>query len=545
MKDGIILKYENGASLLELTSEYRIGKKKLRSILTENGITINKKGGKTKNNIIDFDISFLDDKNVKCNYCEKTFSDSHNKSGALTSHISSCQPHIEIPSQFKRSMFLKTTGNYWHMQYFSVEDKQEKQLFNCPLCDYKTPDLDNKTGAITKHIQKNHGTILEFNKKFPGLNYLFNKQISHLNRKEEFESDENSFVVCQICEQKMVSITETHLAKHSTNLEEYRKNYPKSDVVSNNLKETIKNNIINSEYNPEYRSKGEIELFEFVQSIDNEAIRCDKKTLSGIELDILCKKHNIAIEYNGLFWHSEKQGKNKNYHLDKTEMCLKKGIRLIHIFSDEWECKKEIVKSRLLHLFGQDTEKIYARKCEIKQLESKTKSAFLNEYHLQGDDKSNISYGLYHNGELVSVATFGKLRVNLGHKNRDTNNWELYRFCGKNVVGGFSKLLKKFIKENNPQKIITYSDRNWSPSPEHSFYGKVGFSFLSYTKPNYYYMLKYKKRENRFNYRKSVLISKGFDANKTEREIMFENGYDVIWDCGNLKYEMTIDNKGV
>jgi len=53
-------------------------------------------------------------------------------------------------------------------------------------------------------------------------------------------------------------------------------------------------------------------------------------------------------------------------------------------------------------------------------------------------------------------------------------------------------------------------------------------------------MFKYKKRENRFNFRKSILVKQGYDANKSEMQIMLESGYDIIWDTGNLKYEMII-----
>lgn len=323
-------------------------------------------------------------------------------------------------------------------------------------------------------------------------------------------------------------------------IEQYKTLYPNSPIVSENLKDIFKENMQNAEFQILYRSKGEIELYDFIKSLDDSAIHSDKKILNGSELDIYCENSKIAFEYNGLFWHSEKQGKTKNYHLDKTKMCENKGIRLIHIFSDEWESKQEIIKRRIKHLFGKSEIKIYARNCEVKQIDKKTKSQFLNDYHLQGNDKSKIAYGLYYKDKLVSVATFGKLRLNMGHKAPEKDIWELYRFCGENVIGGFSKLLKRFVIEQKPIKIITYSDRNWTPFPDDSFYGKVGFSFVSYTKPNYYYMQKYKKRENRFNFRKSILVKQGYDANKSEMQIMLENGYDIIWDTGNLKYEMII-----
>jgi hypothetical protein len=135
--------------------------------------------------------------------------------------------------------------------------------------------------------------------------------------------------------------------------------------------------------------------------------------------------------------------------------------------------------------------------------------------------------------------TFGKLRKVLGSKD-EKDTYELYRYCSLNVVGGFSKLLKHFIKTCSPKKIITYANRNWTPFDEFSFYSKVGFSYVGNTEPNYSYTKKYDIREHRFNFRKDKLIKLGYDKNKTENQIMFEIGYDKIWDTGNLKYELII-----
>ena len=54
---------------------------------------------------------------------------------------------------------------------------------------------------------------------------------------------------------------------------------------------------------------------------------------------------NIAIEFDGLFWHNDKSGKSNNYHLMKTELCNSKNIHLIHIFEDEWLYKQDIVNA--------------------------------------------------------------------------------------------------------------------------------------------------------------------------------------------------------
>ena len=64
-------------------------------------------------------------------------------------------------------------------------------------------------------------------------------------------------------------------------------------------------------------------------------------------------KLHIAIEYNGLRWHSEEFNKDKNYHLNKLIKCNEKGIRLIQIFEDEWIEKQEIVLKKIKHILQQ------------------------------------------------------------------------------------------------------------------------------------------------------------------------------------------------
>ena len=140
-------------------------------------------------------------------------------------------------------------------------------------------------------------------------------------------------------------------------------------------------------------------------------------------MDIIIPSKNIAIEFDGLYWHNETKV-NKNYHLNKTIECLTNGIRLIHIFEDEWVNKKEIVKSRLNTILGNVTNKIYARKCEIKEISNETCKTFLDNNHIQGGINAPIRYGLFYNDDLVSVMNFCKPRKNLGQSG-SKNEYEL------------------------------------------------------------------------------------------------------------------------
>jgi hypothetical protein len=531
----IINKYQTNSSIESLSKEFKIGKLKIKKILYDNNIPIKKKGGQIKYKSIE-KVEHKDSM-IKCKICSKEFNDIDNKSGAITNHIKECYPDVIIPTAFKRRMYLKNTGDHWHLNYFDLVRQRNFQTIKCSECDWETKDIQNKTGALTKHIELNHSTITDYLLKYPLDSHLFASYNQSLERSILFEND-NNFVTCQICGEQFKTISNTHLLLHNTSTNDYKRKFGEDSLISHTSKIIFSDNLKNCTTNHTYRSKSEIEIEEFLISLGVDVIHCDKKQLSGVEIDLYLPQYKIGIEYNGLYWHSENRGKHKNYHIDKTLKCLSNDIKLIHIFSDEWISKKNVIKNRLINLLNKNENKLFARKCKIVELSKEEKNKYLNENHLQGNDKSSIYLGLSHNDKIVSVMTFGKLRNVLGNQSKNEGEYELYRFCSENVIGGFTKLLNYFVKNYSPKKIITYANRNWSPSDKFCFYSNVGFNYVGITKPNYTYTKRYEVREHRFNYRKDRLVKMGYDKNKTENQIMFELGYDKIWDTGNLKYEI-------
>jgi hypothetical protein len=282
---------------------------------------------------------------------------------------------------------------------------------------------------------------------------------------------------------------------------------------------------------------------DFIRSIlpDNVDVKYNLRRILQIrkELDIYIPSKKLAIEYHGLHWHGESVGTDKNYHLNKYNECKAEGIRLIQIFEDEWLSKAPIVMRRLQHILGLDTERVYARQCIIKSVPFQEACKFLESYHLQGKDRSSIRYGAYYNDKLVALMTFGKLRKALGHKNVGINDYEIYRFCVGNasVVGIASKLFKHFIENHHPQKVLSYADIRWSH--DDAFYSKLGFKLDGYTSPNYWYFFGNDcTRHHRFAFRKDQLskLLSTYNADLTEWQNMQANGFDRIWDCGNMRY---------
>jgi hypothetical protein len=284
------------------------------------------------------------------------------------------------------------------------------------------------------------------------------------------------------------------------------------------------------------KSYAEKEIMDFIKNhYQGEIINGYRGFDKQKEIDIYLPDIKLGFEYNGLLWHSSKYMEN-NTMLNKLNIVESCGIKLINIFEDEWINKKNICKSRILNILGK-SNKLYARKCLIKEIPYKEAKEFLNKNHIQGAVASKYNISLMYNGEIVSLMTFGNLRKNLGYTNKE-GSFELLRFCNKlniSVIGGASKLFKYFIEKYNPFEIISYADRRWSQG---NLYEKLGFNFINNTKPNYSYIDGKKQiRINRFNLRKNILVEKyKCPENMTEVNFCESIGLYQLFDCGNKKY---------
>ena len=254
------------------------------------------------------------------------------------------------------------------------------------------------------------------------------------------------------------------------------------------------------------------------------------------EIDIYIPPLKLGIEYNGLHWHSERLGKDKNYHLDKLNKCNEQGIRLIQIFEDEWIKHREICESKLKQICGLNRNpKIFARKCKVVEITDKNEAYdFLDKNHIQGRTGFTIALGTYYNNELVGVMTF---------KKEKEGYWDLNRFAtdiNHQCVGIGGKLFKHFIRNYDFQEIKSFADRRWTIDPTNNLYTKLGFEFDSYVPPSYWYYnpkISRIERFHKFGFRKQHL-HKQYDLplTMTEREMTETLGYTRIWDCGLIKY---------
>ena len=322
---------------------------------------------------------------------------------------------------------------------------------------------------------------------------------------------------CNKCEEKTYSIKDTICFSRAQNgIELCTKLKPEYDFSQSSIEKWVTNLLKQNgiEYLTHYR-------------------------LENKELDAFIPKKNIAFESNGCYWHSDVK-KDKLYHHNKYKLCKNNNIQLFMIWEDWYINKNELLESMILSKLGIYEGRIYARKCEIREISFEQANVFILQNHIQGIcPGATTSVGLFFNDELVSVMTFGKGRFK-------SKQVELLRYCSKQkiqIVGGPSKLLNYYIKNYNPTKIISYSSNDISSG---NVYEQLGFQFVSETKYSYWYIKKNKLiRYNRQKFMKNKLSSifpEYFDNNKTEFEIMNNTGmFYRIFDSGQKKFEKILN----
>lgn len=262
----------------------------------------------------------------------------------------------------------------------------------------------------------------------------------------------------------------------------------------------------------------------------------DWDVLNGRELDIWIPDHNLAIEINGLFWHSfhpsQNRAENRKRHLEKTTECEQKKIDLIHITDWEWHNQKHIIKNLLMSKLNKN-QRVGARQCKTVEITNSQANAWFKQYHLQGATPAYRSFALVQDTEFLLVISIGRSRFDSDF------SYELLRMCGApgvTVSGGLSKLMTYIKNQLNQSDIVTYCDRSKSRGQG---YVAAGFQLIRSTDPGYFWT-DGTKIVSRYQAQKSRLSRwlPNFDPGLSESQNMFANRYRRYWDCGNwvLKY---------
>ena len=381
--------------------------------------------------------------------------------------------------------------------------------------------LKSKETNIDRYGVDSYSKTIEFKEKVMGTNLERYKSLN-IQQNEDYR-----IVKYKICENaNYIKYLEDSISLFRCDL---GKNH-NFEIRSDNYSKRVESNIpLCTICYPigEQKSIKEKELLRYVESIYGGEIITGYRDV--IEIDVYLPQLKIGFEFNGIYWHSELY-KDKNYHINKTSFFEERGIRIIHIWEDDWDNKKEILKSQIKNWINLIDTKIYARSCKVVEIHDVNLSKeFLNTSHIQGNSPSTIKISLMYNNDIVSLMTFDK---NEGRKKMKDGEWNLSRFCSKlntTLVGGASKLINYFINKYNPTRIISYSDRSWSSG---NLYLEIGFSLVYTTGPDYKYIVN-NERKHKGMYRKKYLTR----VDNTESNLMLNNKIYKIWDCGKFKFE--------
>lgn len=277
-----------------------------------------------------------------------------------------------------------------------------------------------------------------------------------------------------------------------------------------------------------YISKAEQEIADFLTSCGLKIEQTNKKILSGLELDIYIPAKKLAIEYNGLYWHSELKTADTHYHYNKWSKAKNKGIQLIQVWEDDWNRNPEGVKNMLLDKLGRrKPEKIFARNTSITEVGEPDAKDFFKENQIQEFTGSSTYIGLKEKEELVSVIALDK---------SDNNSLMIVNYATtKNVIGGFSKILEYIEVVFSPKQLVFFSD-NCIPNDKE--FALSGFTEQEVLEPNYKYVVKFKRKPkeeymaSRFRDDPNLKWEEGL----TEKELASLNGIPRIWDAGKTKW---------
>jgi len=277
-------------------------------------------------------------------------------------------------------------------------------------------------------------------------------------------------------------------------------------------------------------SDEEKELRAFITShYFGEILTSHRKLIYPYELDIYLPDLKLAFEYCGLYWHSEKGGKDKQYHLNKHKLCDEAGVRLITIFSDEWQQKREIVESTIKHFLGKSDRGVGGRTVSIKEIDWKTAKDFLNKHHLMGAGAAGkTKLGAFtKGGDLCGVMVFGS------PANEQGDEWivEMKRYVsdGKNNAGVASKMFKHAIKNYGYTRVTAFVDRRWFTG---SFKSMAKFQLIRHTTPSLFWT----DFTHRYHRRKYSKIKP--PVGQSKQQYLYDT-YKLsrIWDCGKSVME--------
>lgn len=279
-------------------------------------------------------------------------------------------------------------------------------------------------------------------------------------------------------------------------------------------------------------SQSERDLSDFVSSLGFSVRNHHRQIDHRFEYDVTVADSSLAIEFNGIYWHSEEK-KGARYHYDKTLAAQRQGWAVLHVWEDDWRVRRPIVERMIARKLGVSNEpRLNARSLQAGYATPGESREFLDANHIQGATPGSARLALRDDS--------GAIRALMLFRRRKGGAWELSRYATDAIVrGGFTRLLKRFIAEYAPDKIVTFSDNATSDG---SLYEGSGFVRDGEIPPDYMYIVK-GTRVHKFNYRLKRFRDDPnleYREGATERELADLNGLDRIYDAGKVRWVLTL-----
>ena len=276
-------------------------------------------------------------------------------------------------------------------------------------------------------------------------------------------------------------------------------------------------------------SRFEREIADYVAFLGVDTETTVRRFAGVTELDIFVPSLNIAIECQGVYWHSERFN-SKGAHAAKRAACEELGIRLIQVWEDDWADRRKIVERMLAHKLGVSTEpRIAARSTTARLVTTAEAREFLEANHIQGFTGATHHLALEHDGRLVALMSL--------KRTGKSGELRLERYAtAAHVLGGQSKLIR-YAERAIPgwSHLLTFADHEVSDG---SLYERTGWVKDGELAPDYKYRVG-SRREHKFNYRLARFRSDPalkFEKGLSERQLAQLNGLDRIWDSGKTRY---------
>lgn len=256
-------------------------------------------------------------------------------------------------------------------------------------------------------------------------------------------------------------------------------------------------------------SAGEREVADFISDLGFSPKRNDRSVINPFEIDIFIEDSGKAIEFNGVYWHSEEQKTDKNAHLSKLMRCQSKGIGLLQVWEDDWKLKRSaveyLVKDFLLGVVG-STGSLSARRVGDV-------NAFLEMFSLRPDVSSTSRIGIFDEETLVSVVSLSA----------SDDGFEIVDYCFR---PGYRDSIKAFVHNacslgfSRGDKIIVKSDNCYSDGSE---FEQAGFLHKGLLDPDF-----------------KILLQNGLRCDKGLCEDPLSENVNRVWDAGYLLWELVV-----